>query len=294
MGMDRPPFSSERIMDANGYVVSRPNGAVLMRRNKKDIEPLSVPSFVKHHCLLGGNQLAMAVKRNGDWMRWTYNQYYMEIRLTAKGFIRLGLEPHHTVCIYGFNCPEWHIADLGAIFAGGFATGLYPTNSGPTNEYLMNNSRCQILVVENNATLRKVKGILSRVTTIKKVVVIEEEGFTPEEGTILWKDLLKMDYGWYICEPVLLPDLYGVMLSHDNITFTASALVEKHDWKKEVVVVSYLPLSHIAANMLDIFVVMRCRGQVFFADKSALKGSLVDSLREVQPTLFFGVPRIYE
>ncbi|CAB4064573.1 ACSBG [Lepeophtheirus salmonis] len=57
---------------------------------------MSVPSFVKHNCLKGGSQIAMAIKRNGDWMRWTYSQYYREIRLAAKAFIKLGLKPFHT------------------------------------------------------------------------------------------------------------------------------------------------------------------------------------------------------
>ena len=95
---------------------------------------------------------AMYVKRNQRLKMWTYKQYYEDIKRAAKGFIGLGkkyvaqtnyeselnlilgLEPFHSVAILGFNCPEWFISDIGAIFAGGLACGLYPTNSAETNK----------------------------------------------------------------------------------------------------------------------------------------------------------------
>ena len=72
-------------------------------------------------------------------------------------------------------------------------------------------------------------------------------------------------------------------------------LVETYHLKEKVErLVSYLPLSHVAANILDIFVLMRCQSATYFADKNALKGTLTDTLKEAQPTLFFGVPRVWE
>jgi hypothetical protein len=72
-------------------------------------------------------------------------------------------------------------------------------------------------------------------------------------------------------------------------------LAETYHLKEKVErLVSYLPLSHVAANILDIFVLMRCQSATYFADKNALKGTLTDTLKEAQPTLFFGVPRVWE
>jgi len=64
--------------------------------------------------------------------------------------------------------------------------------------------------------------------------------------------------------------------------------------EKEERLVSYLPLSHVAANICDIFVMMTSVGSVTFADKNALKGTLTQTLQEALPTLFFGVPRVWE
>ena len=59
------------------------------------------------------------------------------------------------MAISGFNSPEWFQSALAAILSGGFCCGLYPTNSADMNAYIMNDSRAEILVVEDDATLRK-------------------------------------------------------------------------------------------------------------------------------------------
>lgn len=88
----------------------------------------------------------------------------------------------------------------------------------------------------------------------------------------------------------------GVMLSHDNFTWDAYSVTVHLDnlqMGKEVLV-SYLPLSHVAAQIVDIYTVMTIAGTIYFADKDAMKGSLIKTLAEVRPTHFLAVPRIYE
>ncbi|KAG9328234.1 hypothetical protein JZ751_015751 [Albula glossodonta] len=87
----------------------------------------------------------------------------------------------------------------------------------------------------------------------------------------------------------------GVMLSHDNITWTANAAGTMTQLKMgDEAVVSYLPLSHVAAQVNDMWICMRFAGTTYFAEPDALKGSLVNTLREVRPTSFLGVPRVWE
>ena len=86
-----------------------------------------------------------------------------------------------------------------------------------------------------------------------------------------------------------------MMLSHDNVTFNAYISANITEMKMfDVTFVSYLPLNHIAAQELDIYCSMRTGGTVYFAQPDALKGSLVKTLKAVHPTLFGGVPRVWE
>lgn len=87
----------------------------------------------------------------------------------------------------------------------------------------------------------------------------------------------------------------GVMLNHDNLTWDALATAERMNvYHGQEFLVSYLPLSHVAAQIVDIYIALTCGAAVYFADKDALKGSLVNTLQEVQPTTLVGVPRVWE
>lgn len=87
----------------------------------------------------------------------------------------------------------------------------------------------------------------------------------------------------------------GVLLSHDNYIFNIKYLKELYDFEHERgwVILSYLPLSHVAGQALDVVGSTICRAHVYFADPTALQGSLVTYLKEVRPTFFLSVPRVW-
>ena len=89
------------------------------------------------------------------------------------------------------------------------------------------------------------------------------------------------------------------MLNHDNYTWTCRSSrdpdVDKYmEEGNQVRAISYLPLSHVAAQFSDIFLSLKNGASMFFADANALKGTLIDYLLEIRPTVFLAVPRIYE
>ena len=84
-------------------------------------------------------------------------------------------------------------------------------------------------------------------------------------------------------------------MSHDSIVFGASETSALHEWSPtEERIVSYLPLSHIAGMMFDIYYPMSKASTTCFADSNALKGTLIDNLKYYKPTRFLGVPRVWE
>lgn len=86
----------------------------------------------------------------------------------------------------------------------------------------------------------------------------------------------------------------GAMLSHDNLIWTSKMAQKAVDFGKDEVFISYLPLSHVAAQMTDLYLPITTGGLVYFAQPDALKGTLVDSLKDARPTAMIGVPRVWE
>ncbi|XP_041272696.1 long-chain-fatty-acid--CoA ligase ACSBG2 isoform X2 [Onychostruthus taczanowskii] len=260
---------------------------------------------------------ALASKKDGRWIKMTYKMYYDECWKAAKSFLKLGLERFHGVGILGFNSAEWFIADIGAILAGGFAVGIYTTNSPEACHYVAENCSANIIVVENHKQLQKILEIEHRLPHLKGIVQYGEEIKEKRPNLYSWREFMELgrdvpDSQLHEIIASQKPNqcctlIYtsgttgqpkGVMLSHDNLTWTAVVaarsimLSDAHNRQEEVV--SYLPLSHIAAQMCDIWAAMALGVQVYFAQPDALKGSLVETLREVRPTAFLGVPRVWE
>lgn len=86
------------------------------------------------------------------------------------------------------------------------------------------------------------------------------------------------------------------MLTHDSLTWAAQSVGDRLPNLKpgNETIITYLPLSHIAAQLIDVLVAVTFGVTVYFADKDALKGSLIRTLHEARPTRFVGVPRVYE
>jgi len=303
-----------------------------------------------------GDKPAMAVERGlappegrnappalplGDWDARTYQQYYDECLTVGKAMMALGLERFDGVNIYGFNSPEWFMGELGAIFAGGIAAGIYPSDTADQVEYKSLHSGASIAVVD---TLDKANVFLdaaARLPKLKAVVVWDanlEEGAAEDHQVddsrtvkvVRWADLAALaaadnDDGattldaqleermaaqepGHCCTYIYTSGTTGrpkaVMISHDQILFEAFnvlSIVPNGRAPEQERLISFLPLSHVAGMMLDIIapICMAASGPgwctVHFARPYDLKlGTVGDRLRCVKPTIFLGVPRVWE
>ena len=102
-------------------------------------------------------------------------------------FIKLGLQPHHSVAILGHNAPEWHISNIASILAGGLACGVYTTSSAEAVQYKLEHSRANIVVLEDELQLAKVDLACEQVRT---VVQWSGDTDTTHPGVISWSQLL--------------------------------------------------------------------------------------------------------
>ncbi|KAK7173629.1 hypothetical protein R3I93_003449 [Phoxinus phoxinus] len=291
--------------------------AVKLRMNASELS--SEPPMTVHQMFMAtvqkyGDSPALRAKEDGAWVTLTYKEYYQHSRAAAKSFLKLGLERFHGVGILGFNSPEWFIADVGCILAGGLATGIYTTNSPEACQYVADNCAANVLVVENNKQLIKILQVKDQLPHLKAIVQYKGELEQKLPNLYTWAEFMKLGENILEAELDAVIDsqkanecctlIYtsgttgnpkGVMLSHDNITWTANSAGRMVRLKMaEEEVVSYLPLSHVAAQVQDMWICMRFAAITNFADPDALKGSLANTLREVHPTSFLGVPRVWE
>lgn len=248
----------------------------------------------------------------------TYKEYEEKVHQVAKAFIKLGLDPHHAVGVLAFNCAEWFYSAYGAIHAGGIIAGIYTTNSADAVMHVLENSRSQIVVVDDSKQMDKIHSIRDKLPHLKAAIQLQEP-YAPymkiEDGYYRWSEVEAMNVTdveeefenrlkniainqccclVYTSGTVGMPK--GVMLSHDNISWDTRAIIKSLERvvAGSEVLVSYLPLSHVAAQVVDIYTMTSIAGCVYFADKDALKGTLVKSLQDARPTRFMGVPRVYE
>jgi long-chain acyl-CoA synthetase len=259
-------------------------------------------------------RVALRDKDLGIWKRITWTEYGDMVRYTAAGLLALGLEPGEKVSILGENRPEWLYCHLGAMTAGGVTCGVYPTSAPDQIAYVVGHSESKILFVENEEQVDKVLQIIDDLA-VAKVVVWDPKGlwgFTHEK-IIFFDEFIELGRKRVEQQPdcvdarfnAIKPDdvamiIYtsgttgrpkGAMISHRNILSITEGFMGANPSNDNDEIISYLPLAHIYENLMSLFQAIWAGGTVNFVESLE---TLPQNLREVSPTLFASVPRIWE
>ncbi len=256
-----------------------------------------------------GSAPAYHEKVNGEWKATSWKAYADEVMAAGKALMALGLAPGGSVSILGFNRPEWIIMDVAALAVGGTATGVYTTCSAEEVQYIVDHAESMVALVENQNQWKKVRAQRDRMPRLKTVVAMRGAGID-EGGVLSWeefmargKDVSDADFfaRVHALDPKGLATLIytsgttgppkGVMLTHDNLYWTATTMNSLMESRPDDALLSYLPLSHIAEQMLSIHGPIVTGAAVYYAESL---DKVAENLKEVQPTVIFGVPRIWE
>jgi long-subunit acyl-CoA synthetase (AMP-forming) len=269
---------------------------------------IRIPDILDRTARAHADSPALREKRAGAWRTTTWRDYRDQVRRTARGFIALGLEPSRGVAIIGFNCREWFLAHLGAIHAGGIPSGIYTTSTPDQCRYVADHCDAQVVVVEDATQLAKFLAVRSRLPQLRAIVQMHGEPTSP--GVISWAELERR--GADVPETALArrieaQDVHdactliytsgttgtpkAVVISHDNVIWTAAAGLPALGLQAGDSVLSYLPLSHIAEQAVSLFAPLTVGGCTWFAESMEQLG---DGLRAARPHLFLGVPRVWE
>lgn len=256
--------------------------------------------------------------------KYTLDAFYNLSLNVARSLVTLGLQPSEGVCILGFNCVEWFAVDVGTALASCISSGIYTTNSPDACAYVINHSSSRVVFVDDDAALQKIMSVLSQCPRVIKVVIwgeydaanyAEQYPDLAPQKIMAWSDFLgcgdtdiantinmrereEKISPKSVCKLIYTSGTTGrpkaVMISHDNIVFVSIHFGKLINSTNGDRVISFLPLSHIAANTVDICGAIASGFTVYLADRNALKGTLRDTMLKVRPTLFLAIPRAYE
>ncbi len=260
------------------------------------------------------DRVALRHKDYGIWKRISWKEYGEMARIVAAGLISLGVERGDKVSILGENRPEWLFCDLGNMSAGGVSVGVYPTSAPDQIAYVVAHSESKVLFIENEEQVDKILQILPNLQ-VKEIIVWDPKGLWgfSRERIIFFDEFLKRSKAYLEQNPgcvekrmaEIRPDdtamiIYtsgttgrpkGAMISHSNILSMTDSYIRANPGFETDEALSYLPLAHIYENLISLFQAIWTGGTVNFVESM---DTLPHNLKEVSPTIFASVPRIWE
>ena len=262
-----------------------------------------------------GEKVAVRQKELGIWRSVTWREFGETVRAVGHGLIALGLQPGDVVSVLANTRKEWLYADLGALAAGCVSSGIYPTDSPAQVEYLCADSDTRVLFVENEEQLDKALEVRPRLPRLRSIVVFDTKGlesFSDPQVTTLER-LLEEGRALAAREPALWeqrlaargPDdlailIYtsgttgrpkGAMLSHRNILHTLRGLNRAGALDERDERIAFLPLCHVAERVVGSYISLYDGARINFVEHPQ---TVPENVREIQPTHFGAVPRVWE
>ncbi len=253
---------------------------------------------------------AYFVKEGGQWQATSWRHYAGEVKTAGKALMALGVGVGDPIGILGFNRAEWVISDVAAMAVGAVPAGIYTTNSAEECQYIINHSEAPIVVLEDESQWHKIAQVRDELPKLRHVVMMKGSPQIDDPMVLSWDEFmakgdevsdedfharlngLEMDQlATLIYTSGTTGPPKGVMLSHENMAWTAAQISPVFQIGPDDRVLSYLPLSHIAEQSFTIASAALNGHCVYYAESIE---KLADNVKEVQPTIFFGVPRVWE
>ena len=283
---------------------------------------VTVASLARDWGISDPNRIAMREKDFGIWQEYSWARTWGLVMDAAHGLLALGIDVGDRVSIQAEDRPEWVILDLAAVAVRGITVGFYPTNPAAEVEYLLTDCGATVHLAEDQEQVDRVLEIdPAAVPNLGRIIYCEPRGVNSysDDRLMDWDDFLAAGRQHRAENPDAVVDrmaearpddvmtlVYtsgttgppkGAMLTNANTEFSITRIMGEDGLRGKRVptaddlVVTYLPLCHVAERIFSTWHMVSCGLCLNFAESIE---TVTVNLREVQPTLFFAVPRIWE
>ncbi len=260
-------------------------------------------------------RVALRYKDFGIWRDVHWSEYLRKVRYVALGLHKLGVRKNDHVSIIGENKPEWLYCAFGAMAAGGTFVGVYTTNPVKECEYVVGHSDSVVYLCEDEEQLDKALTFRQNTPALKKLIVWDMEGLrdfhdpmvmsfdellalgekTDQEEPKLFDELVAQGKGEDIAGIIYTSGTTGppkgAMLCQEGYLWVGEKATIVTQGHPEDETISFLPLNHVYEQIFDMMVHMTVGHTVNFTENT---DTVMADMKDVSPTLFHAVPRIWE
>jgi long-chain acyl-CoA synthetase len=247
---------------------------------------------------------ALKFKEGEDWKELSYEELGRAVREVAAGLIDLGVEAGDKVAIFSETRMEWTLADLGAILAGAVVVPIYQTSSAEEAEHVLKDSGSKVVFVEDPEKLETAREAAEKLEVAHYVLfegesegaigLDELRGRGDADGAAVderAKGVSPDDVFTLVYTSGTTGPPKGCVLTHSNFRADIEMMESAVEFGDEVVLFIFLPLAHVLSRMAQMLT-LDVGGTLAFWGRDKKKA--MDDMREVEPTHFPAVPRIFE
>ncbi len=262
-----------------------------------------------------GERVALREKEFGIWRQISWNEYLVHVRNFSLGLVKLGLKKGDAVSILSENNQQWLYGDLATQAAGAMTVGVYPTNPPDQVRYVVGHSKSRFVIAGDQEQADKILEVEGDLEELRKIIVVDMKGLRRYESQALisFDQVEKLGEEHHRENPHLFESMVlaggaddpaviiytsgttgppkGAILNQRNMMAMIDSVIQVMPVTEKDALVSYLPLCHAAERIFSILIPMKSGAVVNFAESI---NTVTESLSEIAPTIFMGVPRIWE